>query len=201
MAMDQSFSQDLEKWLKSNKPKTVLSLGEVFAEKSFAVAFLILMFLPSLPLPTGGISHVFELIVMLLALELLIGRHVIWLPKRWRGKKLSERTTKKAIPFIIRRVRWFERFARPRFTKTMQNDRFIHSVGLVVFVYTLAAFLAPPFSGLDTLPSFGVVVISLGLILEDGLIYIMGLISGAIGIFLSVVFGAALAEAISRLFS
>ena len=34
-------------------------------------------------------------------------------------------------------------------------------IGLFVFGLTLSAFLAPPFSGLDTLPSLGVVVIGL----------------------------------------
>jgi hypothetical protein len=34
----------------------------------------------ALPLPTGGATHVFEIIAMLLALELIAGRDQIWLP-------------------------------------------------------------------------------------------------------------------------
>ena len=39
--------------------------------------------------------------------------------------------------------------------------------GLVVLGLALTAFLAPPFSGLDTLPSLGVVVLALGYLLAD----------------------------------
>ena len=56
----QAFSDELEAWLRSEDAKTVGSLGRVFQEKSFAVTVLLLMFLPAIPAPTGGITHVFE---------------------------------------------------------------------------------------------------------------------------------------------
>ncbi len=61
------FSDQLERWLRSDETKTLGALGDVFAEKSFAVTILLLMFVPALPLPTGGISHVFEAITIVLA--------------------------------------------------------------------------------------------------------------------------------------
>ena len=62
-----AFSDDLESWLHTDEKKTLGSLGDVFAEKSFAVAIMLLMFLPALPIPTGGVTHVFEAIAALLA--------------------------------------------------------------------------------------------------------------------------------------
>ena len=62
MQTEEPFSKQLEDWLKSDSPKTLGGLGAVFEEKSFAVAILLLMFIPALPLPTGGITHVFEAI-------------------------------------------------------------------------------------------------------------------------------------------
>ena len=70
-AVKHSFSKELEKWLKSPGKKTLSNLEKIFGEKSFAIAFLILMSPAALPLPTGGITHVFEIIVMLLALSAL----------------------------------------------------------------------------------------------------------------------------------
>jgi hypothetical protein len=55
-------------------------------------------------------------------------------------------------------------------------------LGLVMLGFVAGAFVAPPFSGLDTLPSFGVVVVSLGLVFRDGLIVIGGLVAGLAGI-------------------
>jgi len=63
------FSDDLDAWLSSDAPKTLEDLGEAFAEKSFAVTILLLMFIPALPLPTGGIAHMFEVITVVVSLQ------------------------------------------------------------------------------------------------------------------------------------
>src|SRR3989338_2469508 len=73
----------------------------------------------------------------------------------------------KVVPYILRRVRWFERYAKPRLSELLAHPLFLRITGVVIFCLSLAAFLAPPFSGLDTLPALGVVIISLALILED----------------------------------
>ena len=65
------FSDQLEGWLKSDEPKTVGRLGEVFGEKSFAVTVVLLMFVPAVPAPTGGITHVFELITVIIGAEMV----------------------------------------------------------------------------------------------------------------------------------
>ncbi|MEA2335963.1 MAG: hypothetical protein QOG40_2453, partial [Solirubrobacteraceae bacterium] len=77
-------SDQLERWLKGDGEKTLGGLIDVFGEGSFAIIFVLLMAVPALPLPTGGVTHVFEVITMLLALELIIGRRTVWLPDRWR---------------------------------------------------------------------------------------------------------------------
>jgi hypothetical protein len=199
MVKGKTFSDELERWLRGNQPKTLENLIEVFAEKSFAIAFLLLMFIPALPLPTGGITHVFEVIVMLLALELIIGRRTIWLPQRWQKTSLGLAARGKALPFVIRRIRWFERFSRPRLHRLVKHPQFGRGAGLIVLALTLAAFLAPPFSGLDTLPSMGVVVIALSIILEDIMLWFVGLGIGVIGITLQLFFAGAIVQLIRTL--
>ena len=60
-------SDELERWLRGSGRKTLGSLIEVFGEKSFAVLFVLLLAVPALPLPTGGATHVFEVIATLLS--------------------------------------------------------------------------------------------------------------------------------------
>ncbi len=182
----------LEAWLASPGTKTFADLTEVFEEKSFAIAALILMITAALPLPTGGITHVFELMTMLVALEMIVGRRSIWLPKRLLRRELGPATTDKAIPFIARRVRWFERFARPRLAGALQHRAVRSAFGLVILLFTVAAFVAPPFTGLDTLPALGVVVIALSLILEDAVVTIIGIVIGLAGIALEIALGSAI---------
>src|SRR5204862_6366973 len=81
MTAEREFSDDLDEWLHGDSPKTLGDLGDAFNAKSFAVTILMLMFVPALPLPTGGITHVFEVITVFVALQMVIGRRTIWLPK------------------------------------------------------------------------------------------------------------------------
>ena len=71
--------------------------------------------------------------------------------------------------------------------------------GLLVIGGSAAAFVAPPFSGLDTLPALGVVVVALGVLLEDALIAAVGALLGIVGVALEVVLGAAAVHGIESL--
>ena len=192
-------SDELERWLNSDGAKTLGSLIELFEEKSFAILFVLLLGVPALPLPTGGATHVFEVIAVLLALELIAGRDTIWLPQRWRAMELGGERQQRFLAALMRMIRRLERLSRPRlrflFGHRLSNVAF----GLLVIGGSLGAFLAPPFTGLDTLPALGVVLISLGVLLEDVVLVLAGLIVGAAGVVLEVVLGRAAINGIEQL--
>lgn len=182
------FSEELEAWLKSKDKKTFASLEKVFQEKSFAILILLLMAIPALPIPTA--SHVFELIVMLLALEMIVGRQTVWVPKFLLNKELPPALQSKLIPFVMRRIRWFEKFSRPRFGGFMRSYYFSRVAGVVFLMLSLAAFMSLPFSGLDTLPALGAVIVALSVILGDAMAFVIGIVVGSIGIGLVVALGS-----------
>ena len=92
---------------------------------------------------------------------------------------------------MLRLIRGLERLSRPRL-RFLFGHRITNVVfGLLVVGGAAAAFLAPPFSGLDTLPALGVVLLSLGVLLEDIAVAILGVLTGAAGIALEIVVGAA----------
>jgi hypothetical protein len=192
-------SDELEGWLTSDGEKTLGSLIELFEQKSFAILFVVLLGVPALPLPTGGATHVFEIIAMLLALELIAGREQIWLPKRWRRLELAGERQQRFIAALMKTIRRLERFSRPRlrflFDHRLSNIVF----GLLVIGGSVAAFVAPPFTGLDTLPALGVVLMSLGVLLEDVLVVLAALIVGVTGVALEVVLGSAAIGGIENL--
>src|SRR4051812_3279463 len=121
----EKFSDENEAWLRSDRPKTLGSLIEVFQEKSFAVIFVVLLGVPALPLPTGGITHVFELIAMLAALQLIVGRDAIWLPQRWRNTELGP--TSRFVTGLLKLIRRLERVSHPRW-RLLFNHRASNSV-------------------------------------------------------------------------
>ena len=195
-----AFSVELHDWFKDGHDKTLLGLSQLFAEKSFAIIFLLLMTPSALPIPTGGITHVFQLIVMLLCLEMIIGRRALWLPKRWLKVNVGKLSRGKAAKKLISIIEWFERWSRRRGSRLMTLRWTRSFIGLIILIFTIAAFGAPPFTGLDTLPSLGVVIISLALILEDILILISGVIVGIVGIGLELAAGTALYSGITHFF-
>jgi hypothetical protein len=86
---------------------------------------------------------------------------------------------------------------QPRTHGTQEPSR--HVFGLLVIGVCAGAFLAPPFTGLDTLPSLGVVLLSLGVLLEDIVVVLVALVVGVAGVLLEVVLGSAVINAPGKL--
>jgi hypothetical protein len=196
----ETLSDRLEGWLRGDEPKTIGSLIDVFEEKSFAVLFVLLLSIPALPLPTGGVTHVFEVIAMLLALELIVGRRKVWLPERWRAREISPAMRQRFSEKLLPRIRWIEGHSHARLGFLLSHRLSGVVYGAVTLALVVAAFLAPPFTGLDTLPALGVVLIGLGVLLEDPLLGIAGLLVGAAGVLVAVLLGRAAVDAVRGLF-
>jgi hypothetical protein len=193
-------SADLERWLSADGEKTVDGLIAVFGRGSFALLFVLLLGVPALPLPTGGATHVMEIIAVLLALQLILGRREIWLPERWRRIELAGPRQQKFLDGLLKVIRFLERFSRPRLRFLFSHRLSDLVFGLLVLLLTVAAFVAPPFSGLDTLPSLAVVLLALAVLLEDALFVVLAALCGAAGIVLEVILGRAALNGVSGLF-
>lgn len=104
------------------------------------------------------------------------------------------------IAALMRIVRGLERISHPRLSFAF-GHRFSNVVfGLLVIAGSLGAFLAPPFSGLDTLPAMGVLLLSLGVLLEDFAVVLAGIAVGVAGVALEIVLGRAAVNAVRDLF-
>jgi hypothetical protein len=188
--MGAALSDDLESALEDDE-LTLGRLNDVLDERGFALVLLLLMMPSALPIPTGGVTHVLEVCSVLVAGQMALGRRDLWLPRRLARHRLGEFFTGKAAPKLLRFIRWFERHSRPRGARVLGTRAAASVLGLVLIVFVAGALLAPPFSGLDTLPSLGVVLVCIGLLLRDGLVVGGGLVTGATGIALVIVLGAA----------
>jgi hypothetical protein len=185
-----SFSEHLERRLEGEQRLTIGRLVDALDTQGFALVLMILLFPSALPIPTGGVTHLLELVGVLVAGQMVLGRRDLWLPRRFMDHELGEKFTQKGIPAVIRRVRWFERFARPRLARLLATRTARTLLGLVLLLFVVAAFVAPPFTGLDTLPSLGVVVVCIGLVFSDGVIVGAGTVLGVAGIALEILLGS-----------
>jgi hypothetical protein len=193
-------SELLKEWRASPGEKTLGGLVDAIGPKSFALLFIILLGLPALPLPTGGITHVLEVVAMLLALQLILGRKTVWIPARWRGVEFEDGAKGKFIDGLINTTTRLERYSKPRMARLFGHRLSDVAYGVAVLLGTIAAFLAPPFTGLDTLPAFGVVILSVGVIMEDIAFVIGGAALVAAGVLLEATLGDAAYRAVRSLF-
>jgi len=187
---DTTLSDELESFLQE-EDVTLGRLNGMLDERSFALVLMLLMLPSALPLPTGGVTHVLELFAIVVVLQMIVGRTELWLPRRLADHRLGTMFTDKAAPRLLRFVRWVERHARPRGARLLGTRLAVSVLGVVLLLFVLGALVAPPFSGLDTLPALGVVLVCLGFLFGDGLVVVAGVVAGVAGIVLVVVLGLA----------
>lgn len=179
------FSTELEEWLHGTKPKTLASLIDTFGQRSHAVVLLLMLFPSALPLPTGGVTNILEVLAMLVALQMIVGRKTPWFPQRWQNHPIGDFGTDRIIPNLMRVTKIAEKYQRVSMQLVLKSRVFTSVIGTIFLVFIVGAFLAPPFSGLDTLPSIGVVLMALSLLVGDVLLLTAALFIGSLGVYLS----------------
>lgn len=195
------FSVELSHWLESDGDKTLIELDKVFGDRTFAILFMFMMATSALPIPTGGLTDAFAVIAIIFAVQMMFGRTTLWLPKRWKNMKLGKTFTKRLLPKLVSLIRWLEKFSTPRWPWVFKGKTSDALIGLIVAILAASTIAAPPFSGLDTIPALGIVIISAGIVLKDGLMSFIGLVIGIGGVLIQVLLGAAAIELIKKLFS
>jgi hypothetical protein len=193
-------SDELQEWISGDHDKTLGGLMDLFGERSFGLLFVLLLGVSALPLPTGGATHVLEVIAVLLAGQLVLARRQIWIPQRWRGLTMAGTRQQRFLSVMMRLIRRLERLSRPRLAWLFDHPASDRIFGCLVIAGTVGAFVAPPFSGLDTLPSLGVVLLSLGVLLKDAAIAAGAILVGAAGVVLEFVVGRAAIHSLGSLF-
>lgn len=182
-------SDHLAGWLTGDEPTTLGLLADTFGSKIFPVACLILMAPSALPIPTGGANHLLDIIALVFAVQILLLRRELWLPAKWQTKELGPRTCR-AMGMFVRSIRRCESVARPRGSTVITSSIGQVVLGVVMIAFILGALFSPPFSGLDTLPSLGSAILGLGMVLEDLVFVVIGIVLGVGGIGLSITLGA-----------
>lgn len=117
-----------------------------------------------------------------------------------RRLQLAGDKQQRFITGLMKMIRRLERLSRPRLRVLFHHRRSNVVFGLLVIAGSAGAFFAPPFSGLDTRPSLGVVLLALGVLLEDFLVVVIALAVGTAGVALEIVLGSAAINGLGKLF-
>ncbi len=174
-------------------PEPNLTVGQLLLSLEGRAIPLLILFL-ALPNIVGvgtipGVSTLFGLPQMILAMQLVVGRRQPWLPKRALSVSLTKgelrRILDKARPWLSR----VERRLRPRFT-ALTTPGAERALGVLLLI--LATVVALPIPGANNLPSVAMAVISLGLLAFDGIFVMGGVVIGLVSLVVATaVIGAA----------
>ena len=131
--------------------------------------------------------------MMVLSLQMAMGRGEPWLPERFKARHMDKAGLERMARSGRKWFGWLEALARPRliFLSGPTAERL---VGLIFIIF--CASILVPLPATNTTPGIALAIASLGLITRDGLLILAGLILGVIWITLLLVFGAAVVDLI-----
>jgi hypothetical protein len=175
-------SKDLHRFFVESPPAEQVTLAdtlELAGERTFGF-LLVLLALPSaLPVPAAGYSVPFGVVMLLLALQLIVGRTTPWLPRKIMQRPIAvsrvQGIVKAGIPWMQR----IENVTRPRLTFICSTRLGRSLLGLAIALMSISMMI--PIPGTNTLPAMGIFVIGFGLLDDDGAISLAGLVLCCLG--------------------
>lgn len=169
-----------------------VSLGEIvdfLHERGFGVLLFLFALPMALPLPVPpGINVIMATPLLFLTFQLIYGAEKPWLPAFARKKQFDkpafDKIVRQSDPWL-KRMAWF---IRPRLA-LFSRGRVSHLVGLFGFLF--AACICIPIPLTNTVPSFAILLMAVGLLMRDGLAILTGMIIGSAWITLLATLGVA----------
>lgn len=127
---------------------------------------LILLAIPAfIPVLPPGTSTMLGLLMSLVAVQMLFGRPVPWVPARWRRHRLAPQTVIALQTRGVALLQRLERISRPRGRWLVRNGVMLRWQALLILFMALV--LSSPLPFLNTLPALGVLLIGTGLLNHD----------------------------------
>ena len=159
---------------------TLRALLHSLQESGFGMLMIVLVLPNCVPIPVPpGTSTVFSIPLLFLALQMLAGRHELWIPEKLAVKEIKLSFLRKVVERIAPHLRRIERYVRPRllFMTSSLGERVIAFCWLI-----FAISIAIPLPMTNFLPGVGILVSGFGLLYRDGAIVLAGMVIGAVGI-------------------
>lgn len=161
-----------------------LELGQVvdaIQDKGFGLLLVFLAIPSALPLPAVGYSTPFGLMLALLGLQMLAGRHTPWLPARARRLNLGPKLSQAIVSTGSTIFRRLEAWIRPR---QQWMTRGLGKRMMAMLVIVMALLMCLPIPSTNTFPAGVIFLIGVGMTEEDGLFcsgaVVLGILAAAI---------------------
>jgi hypothetical protein len=160
----------------SGETATAQEVIDALGPRAFGLSIMVVMAPVCLPMPPG-VPTVAGVILVLFAMQMILGYKTPWLPGWVKRFKINRRKLLNGIDTLERRLIWVERIAHPRW-KFLTGGLGARLIGVVFFVLGLILVLPIPFLG-NLPPAIAASVLALALAQRDGLLTLAGLAAAA----------------------
>lgn len=153
---------------------TLYELMEILQERSFGL-LLLLMALPNALMISSipGISSFFGIILMLVSLQMIQSRHILWFPPSLAQKKFSRESLESILKRSHSYLHPIEKHLKSRW-HFLTSSCFERVLGVVCLIHSILIALPIPLG--NFLPGIVLIFISLGILAKDGVYILIGLI-------------------------
>ncbi len=175
-------SRDLHRFFIEEPPTDRVTLAEVLelaGERTFGFLFVVLALPSALPIPAAGYSVPFGIVMLLLAVQLMVGAKTPWLPPRIINHPMPLSRVQGFVKLGIPWMQRIERLSKPRLTRICTSRVGRAAIGLAIALMALSMMI--PIPGTNTLPAIGIFVTGFGLLDDDGAISLAGMVLCLLG--------------------
>jgi len=165
---------DLKNDLPEDKVCT-FDLVERLHERGIGMLLFIFALPAALPIPALGINVIIALPLLLLTAQQAMGRHSVWIPEKIKYKSISRAQFEKFLNSALPFVKKLEILVKPRMEFVTQGV-FSRMVGFAGLIMALSVCVPLPLT--NTVPSFGIALMALGVLTRDGLAVLTGMMIG-----------------------
>lgn len=162
---------------------TLTEILQLAGERVFGFLFVILALPSALPVPAPGYSTPFGFVLFLLAVQLISGRKLPWLPAKVSNHPMELNQVQGVIKAGLPWLRRIEMITRPRLSYICTSLPGRVTMGIAIALMGISMMI--PIPGTNTLPAMGIFVTGFGLIEDDGAISLGGLVLCLMGGILS----------------
>jgi hypothetical protein len=179
MATDQStspsqLSHDLDSLRKrlQGRSLTLAELMQALKERGSAM-LLVLLALPFCVIAIPGLSTPFGIAICVMGGSLMIG-HEPWLPRFVMRQRLSSVWLNQLLTGATTVARRIEKFVHPRLEFLHNGPGMRRLIGLAIVIAGLALMLPLPIPFSNSIPSFAILLLAIGMMEKDGFCVLLG---------------------------
>lgn len=160
---------------------TVAHLVDRVGDRGFGLLLLVLSLPSALPVPAAGYSVPFGILLLVLALQMIIGKNHPVFPARLQKTRLSRSFAEKLLngaSWIFTRLEWV---VRPRM-KWVGKRAGLMLMGVLVLIMAILMMIPIPLT--NTFPAMVVFLIGIGLTEDDGVFAVLACFVGVFAVLL-----------------